>query len=115
MDIYWERSHDPQSYSVQIQIRVSLGAGLADGEGGIVMFKDLDAGQTRSFEQNAPEQAGNVNSPVAWRRLELDGYVYYETPCWADSEPLYRLPEGYCIVGDPAVPDQPSIHHVRAK
>ena len=36
MDIYWERSHDPKSYSVQIQIWVSLGAGLADGEGGIV-------------------------------------------------------------------------------
>jgi len=36
LDIYWERSHDPQSYTVQIQIRVSLGAGLADGEGGIV-------------------------------------------------------------------------------
>jgi len=31
------------------------------------MFKDLDAVQTRSFEQSAPEQVGNVNSPVAWR------------------------------------------------
>jgi len=36
LDIYWERSHDPQSYTVQIQIWLSLGAGLADGEGGIV-------------------------------------------------------------------------------
>jgi len=36
LDIYWERSHDPQSYTVQIQIWLSLGSGLADGEGGIV-------------------------------------------------------------------------------
>ena len=61
--------------------------------------------QTRSFEQSAHEQAGNVNSPAAWMAHE-DGrvctiaqHILMHTETYkAFSIPLYRLPEGYCIV-----------------
>jgi len=33
------------------------------------------------------------NEPVAWRRMEENGwYVYYETECWDDLIPLYTHP-----------------------
>ena len=67
------------------------------------MFKDLDAGQTRSFEPSAHEQAGNVNSPVA--KIVKGNYsnrLQWATDVCQDNSvvgtKLYAIPKGYCIV-----------------
>ena len=36
-------------------------------------------------------------------------------PAWVLVAVAVVIFLGYCIVGDPVVPDQPSVHHVRAK
>ena len=76
------------------------------------MFKDLDAGQTRSFEPSAPEQAGNVNSPFCYKYRHHSmwgGTVLLDNPTYDGQDaietiPLYRLPEGFVLV--PIEPDR---------
>lgn len=71
------------------------------------MFKDLDVGQTRSFEPSVPEQAGNVNRPWAWVTTPTDKAHFLlkrevgfakpvDKPDWVIT-PLCAIPEGYRI------------------
>ena len=70
--------------------------------------------------QRNMERAAKIN-----RKRRLDQTVvediahqFYDVelnPAWVLVAVAVVIFIGYCIVGDPVVPDQPSVHHVRAK
>jgi len=85
-------------------------------KGGIIM-------KNKSQSQSAPDQAGNVNSPVKpfcykYRHHSMwGGTMLLDEPTYDGQEaietiPLYRLPEGHCIVPiEPTVVMREAIQH----